>query len=244
MGFSGMIFYLFIKNYNYYIIDIDARYSASIESIRAQSVALGDLCMTDDTPTRSRRGTEIDITSTPSKGHPPPASPSVSNLSTLLHHHHHEQNNHGNKSKFKSTKQGYHYQQQDEEFRPLLEQVDTGRTSSTQYHSIDADNTSLMQQYPSSHQNNNTAPSQQQQQQQQQHYNHHHHYSSSWLPQRLLDYLPSINHKQSGASFLSNLIKRPLECIPAVILGLLLNLLDAISYGNNNNNNNDKGWRE
>ncbi|KAI9260602.1 sulfate transporter family-domain-containing protein [Phascolomyces articulosus] len=33
------------------------------------------------------------------------------------------------------------------------------------------------------------------------------------------------------SSFLLGLIKRPLECIPAVILGLLLNLLDAISYG-------------
>ncbi|KAI8369316.1 sulfate transporter family-domain-containing protein [Radiomyces spectabilis] len=28
-----------------------------------------------------------------------------------------------------------------------------------------------------------------------------------------------------------NMVKRPIECIPAVILGLLLNLLDAISYG-------------
>ncbi|KAI9490569.1 hypothetical protein BDB00DRAFT_537893 [Zychaea mexicana] len=212
----------------------DTRYSASIDSIRAQSVALGDLYMTEDTQNRVRRG---DGSAAPSEAEPvvPAVTSKVSNLSALLKHQNGSRNNGSPPTKHyqqQQQQQQLQQQQQDEESRPLLEHVDTGRTTSTQYHSISAvDSNGYSTQYPSHH----TTHYQQQQQ---------HHYrtqqqrsSSSWLHRRLRAAFSSLrsanDDKQSGMALVMYLIKRPLECIPAVILGLLLNLLDAISYGKN-----------
>lgn len=171
-------------------LETGTRYSASIESIRAHSVALGDLQMSDDTTSRldeSRlsisRSPPITVESTGS-----------SNLSLLLDQHnaqlHHRQQP-PSQHRIKKTPTF------DEEASPLLQQVETARTASTRYHSIDS--------------SYSTTPPHHQQQ----------------------DHIPVIKGKKHSSSFSwLDRIRQPISYIPAVILGLLLNLLDAISYGN------------
>ncbi|KAI8146871.1 sulfate transporter family-domain-containing protein [Fennellomyces sp. T-0311] len=134
----------------------------------------------------------------PAKAEPPLKNGAISNLSALLNH------------------ENGRRKQQDEESRPLLEPVDTARTSSTQYHSIDAVDSNTNGHYPTHNSAQHT----------------HRTTPHAWLPRPLLAALSSSapsNDKRTPLALY--VIKRPLECIPAVILGLLLNLLDAISYG-------------
>lgn len=170
-------------------LETGTRYSASIESIRAHSVALGDLQMSDDTTSRldeSRlsisRSPPITVESTGS-----------SNLSLLLDQHNAQLNHRQQPPSQHRIKKTPTF---DEESSPLL-QVETARTTSTRYHSIDS--------------SYSTTP-------------HHHHQQ---------DHIPVIKGKKLSSSFSwLDCIRQPISYIPAVILGLLLNLLDAISYGN------------
>ena len=168
-------------------LETGTRYSASIESIRAHSVALGDLQMSDDATTRLDES-RLSISRSPPITVDPTAS---SNLSLLLDQQNAQLNNQQHRIRKTSTL--------DEEASPLLQQVETARTTSTRYHSIDSS-------YSTPHHH----------QQQQQHQQH--------------DPIPVIKGKKHSSWL--DWIRQPISYIPAVILGLLLNLLDAISYGN------------
>ncbi|KAG0179008.1 hypothetical protein DFQ29_002720 [Apophysomyces sp. BC1021] len=170
------------------------RYSASVESIRAQSLALGDLYMNeseqtepnDDTKTMTSPATAS--TSTFSASMLPNTS---SNLSFLLKRHH-------------AT------EQQNDEQKPLLKKHPEQTLSvPAEYQSISVDT------------------------------------AENGRLERADDHccssIKSLGDKRSfsfsryfcqeKSLTWSILIKKPIGYIPAVILGLLLNLLDAISYG-------------
>lgn len=178
-------------------LETGTRYSASIESIRAHSVALGDLQMADDTTGRLDES-RLSISRSPPITMEPTGS---SNLSLLLDQQnaklHNQQPQQPPQHRIRKTST------YDEEASPLLQQVETARTASTRYHSIDSSYSTA------------TTP-------------HHHHHQQ----QHDHDHVPPIKGKMrhSSSSWL-HWIRQPISYIPAVILGLLLNLLDAISYG-------------
>lgn len=223
----------------------ELRYSASIESIRAQSLALGDLCMSDkDKGIKETRdqveeeGEEREENKISKQQKIPTITTTApikdqvrqnSNLSLLLQKQANEQS----------------------ETQPLLSSSQTRTTNSTipTYQSTTTtDNKyddhehlptgnnlhkrrSSIQSLPSIQPITKTLSKNQQQLQQQQ---------QQQLQQQQ-------QHRNLRYSFRSlswkSIIIRPLECIPSVILGLLLNLLDAISYGNNNKINKNKKMR-
>lgn len=173
-------------------IETGTRYSASIESIRAHSVALGDLQMADDTTSRLDES-RLSISRSPPISMEPTGS---SNLSLLLDQQNAKLHNQQPQQPQHRIRKTSTY---DEEASPLLQQVETARTASTRYHSIDSS-------YSTPH--------------------HHHHQQ-----QHDHDHVPAIKGKLRHSSSWLHWIRQPISYIPAVILGLLLNLLDAISYG-------------
>lgn len=187
--------------FNRYITDSGKQYSASVESIRAQSLALGDLYMTEGLKDNSRRigyhGEQQDESLSPSsrppRYHHTPLSEPMSNLSAL----------------FRRDKEATRQQEtpkEEDETRPLLEQVDTScSAASTVYHSIAPMDSAQDHAEPRDQANNNIV-------------------SSTGI---------GVSNKPKRSKFwiTSSVIRKPISCIPAVTLGLLLNLLDAVSYG-------------
>ena len=153
----------------------DARYSASIESIRAHSLALGDRYMAEsspvNSPNQSRRESQDDNNiENPISPVLLPVNETHSILSNLLKHHERE---------------------------PLIK-----RHKSKDYHTIEQD----------------------------------HHLDPELGPQdNTLPPSPGIEQHRSFKHYTKqdwiHCFTQPVSYIPAVILGLLLNLLDAISYG-------------
>ncbi|KAI8089044.1 sulfate transporter family-domain-containing protein [Halteromyces radiatus] len=191
------------------------RYSASIESIRAQSLALGDICMTENKHNEEEEEQEeqeqeqedlINSETTPTTTSTSsieimPTSNGNSNLSFLL--------------------QKYNQDQHEQERQPLLSKTNTP-DNNQRYQAIETSPSTFWSEHRESIQ---TLP------------------DLKDIPTSTT-VLPSMYHStttfktklhdiwlENRPTSWKSIIIRPLECIPSVILGLLLNLLDAISYG-------------
>lgn len=197
--------------------DIGAQYSASSESIRAQSLRLGGLYMKDDITDSTKR--HVDREEAPYI-HPQKSSPKTkavspsSNLSLLLQR--------------KNDVSTQPENARANEAQPLLgSHLEVTRTTSTQYHSIANSISSL----------DSPAPRRQSEQLET--------FSSTSAERYAKDASPwthAAGRVRSSVSALSTISRQPtalvkrtltrmMSSIPAVILGVLLNLLDAISYG-------------
>ncbi|KAI8091871.1 sulfate transporter family-domain-containing protein [Thamnidium elegans] len=169
----------------------DARYSASIESIRAHSLALGDRYMAEsspvNSPSQSRRqsGDNDDLTSPVS---PVSHSTTQSILSHLLKKDNHER-------------------------QPLIK-----RHKSKDYHATNNDSSATLND-PELGDDQENLPT-------------HPLDSNAQFYQRKTskEFRPTLAQLKNPQNWI-DCFTQPISYIPAVILGLLLNLLDAISYG-------------
>ncbi|KAF7726256.1 hypothetical protein EC973_008966 [Apophysomyces ossiformis] len=184
----------YYSSHIHYETSTSPRYSASIESIRAQSLALGDLYMNE--PDKAERDNDTKMTISPAttstaKPSPPAALNPISGLSLLI------------------NQQNAAEQQQPDEYQPLLKHPEQNLSVPAEYQSISVDTAEngRLERVDT----------------------HHRSSIKSVGDKHPLSFLQSLcqNKKCNWTA----IIKRPIECIPAVILGLLLNLLDAISYG-------------
>ncbi|KAL0095360.1 sulfate transporter family-domain-containing protein [Phycomyces blakesleeanus] len=162
------------------------QYSASLESIRAQSLALGKLGLDDDE-------TVADTSSCDPRQ--PIIKENNSNLSMLL------------KQQIMTPSDLL------EERRPLLK-IPSEQNHYPEYQSIPIGSIASQNGHEEHGKRRESGPRSQ---------------HTAW--ESCLYKLDSVIDNMSKKGAWMNLIKRPIECIPAVILGLLLNLLDAISYG-------------
>lgn len=184
-------------------------YSASIESIRAHSLALGDRYMQESSP----------VNSPPSHG----TSPSLSNTNDALTSPISpvQPNSHSILSKL--------LKRDESERKPLLKHSHRKQKSYLSAHSHDSlpnmDPESAHAIPPSS--NTTTTEDQQQEQDEQYAYSYGSHNNQH---QHTKEFRPTWKQLKNPKIWM-NCFTQPISYIPAVILGLLLNLLDAISYG-------------
>lgn len=169
-----------------FYIDGEVKYSASIESIRAHSLALGDKYMQESSPANSPP-TTTDNMIYQQMGPTSPMTQSHSMLSKLL--------------------------QKDEREPLILKKKHSRNRKSKDYQSIQHD-------LESSNPINE---------------NDHHASTSSSTSDNTSSCSSTVSskefHSMASPNFWKACITDPISYIPAVILGLLLNLLDAISYG-------------
>lgn len=169
----------------------DTRYSASIESIRAHSLALGDRYMAESSPVNSpsqsrRQSGDNDYLTSPVS--PVSHSTTQSILSHLLKKDNHER-------------------------QPLIK-----RHKSKDYHATNNDSSATLND-PELGDDQETSPT-------------HSLDSDAHYYQRKpsKEFRPTLAQLKNPQNWI-DCFTQPISYIPAVILGLLLNLLDAISYG-------------
>lgn len=175
------------------------RYSASIESIRAHSLALGDRYMQESgtTPSNSPPSARDNSFTDPT----PDSQKSHSILSKLLKNDTERKPLLSKRSKSKDYSSIQEEQTEDQGHEETVEDLEWHIPTSGHYDS-----------YQQQHQ----------QQQQQQH--------QQQQQQTISTFRPTWKQLKNPKIWM-NCFTQPIHYIPAVILGLLLNLLDAISYG-------------
>lgn len=179
----------------------DARYSASIESIRAHSLALGDRYMAESSPANSpnqsrresRENNNDNLVSPVSPVSPPP-NETHSILSHLL-----QKDTHERQPLMKRHKSKDYHSTQNDSFSPLND-PEIGNHHDSPEHPLD---------HQQSYFTNRKAST-----------------KESGLPNFF-----QLRNKLMNPKSWVDCFTQPISYIPAVILGLLLNLLDAISYG-------------
>jgi SulP family sulfate permease len=162
---------------------VNAHYSASIESIRAKSLALGDMYMKEASP-QEEAPTDLNdnlVSAVPPKSSSSSTSSTQSILSHLL--------------------------KQDQN-KKLNEQAPLIQNNHKTYHTISP----VIQEEEINHPNNDLEN------------------QRAWSKKRTAYYY-QVKTALNDPKVLIKCLVQPVTYIPAVILGLLLNLLDAISYG-------------
>lgn len=200
----------------------DVRYSASIESIRAHSLALGDQYMAESSPSNSpnqsrRQSNDNGFVSSVSPISPVLPTTNNNNTHSILSHL---------------------LRKDDQEREPLLK-----RHSSKDYQAASGTGTAIDNHMHDPELGNQTITNQQQQYHFSDHTgaltataaatateNDYHIHKNKNKTKEFPSFRPTWSQFRNPKNWVK-CFTQPIQYIPAVILGLLLNLLDAISYG-------------
>ncbi|KAI8975767.1 sulfate transporter family-domain-containing protein [Mycotypha africana] len=207
---------------NYDTTEGEPRYSASNESIRAHSLALGDKYMQTTSPTSSPSSSVKNVQRTNFKKATPSTFDEQSTTHSVLSHLL-QKDDHKKKKDSSSEREPLLRKRKSKDYQ-------SNAVAHEQQDSDDADSNSTIAEDENG-EDEGTMPYQSQPNENpEQHYRQTHQlnkYRSSQKRRRGIWEQLRKNPKQ----FMHTCLTQPIQYIPAVILGLLLNLLDAISYG-------------